>query len=154
MAEAIGLTASIIAVVQIAGTITTICKSFIDGVQDYPKDLRLIYVETSSLVVVIDGLKLLDPKNTADATSITIVLAPDGPVEGCRAALARLEQLLSFESIHSSDAQNEPMTTKRRIKASLASLAWPLKATKAKEILAEVMQHKATISLALAGETL
>ncbi|KAK3989982.1 hypothetical protein QBC44DRAFT_326451 [Cladorrhinum sp. PSN332] len=153
MAEAIGLTASIIAVIQLAGTITSVCKSFIDGVVDYPKDLRVIYIDVSSLVVVLDGLKLLDPTDTADSSSLAVILGPDGPLEGCKDALKRLEGLLSSCSVPT-QVQDGRRTKKQRVQASLASLAWPLKAGTAKKILDEILQHKATIGLALGGESL
>ncbi|KAK4167201.1 hypothetical protein QBC43DRAFT_231228 [Cladorrhinum sp. PSN259] len=151
MAEAIGLTASIIAIVQIAGVITKACKSFIDGVEDYPKDLRRIYVEVSSLVVVFKGLELLDPADRIDSEVLATILGPDGPVQGCQEALKRLEKLLSSNSVQSSDG---PRTKKQRLQVSLAGLAWPLKAGTAKKILEEIMQHKTTINLALGGEVL
>jgi hypothetical protein len=49
MAEVIGLAASIIAVVQLADRITSVCKSLIETVKDYPRDLRLIFVEIGPL---------------------------------------------------------------------------------------------------------
>lgn len=37
---------------------------------------------------------------------------------------------------------------------ALASLAWPLKADKAKRLLDEIMRHKTTIGVALQGQLL
>jgi hypothetical protein len=53
MAEAIALASSIIAVVQLADGIASVCKSLIETVQDYPRDLRLIFIETGSLKVIL-----------------------------------------------------------------------------------------------------
>ncbi|KAK4226576.1 hypothetical protein QBC38DRAFT_456116 [Podospora fimiseda] len=154
MAEAIGLTASIIAVVQLAKAVTSVCKSFIDGVADYPKDLRFIYIEISSLIVVLEGVEsTVRPQDAADAACLSILLNPEGPVQGCMDALGRLEGLVSPGMAHQR-TQNGPKTKKQRVQASLASLAWPLKAGTAKGILDEIIQHKATISLALEGESL
>jgi len=59
MAEVLALAASIAAIVEIANRIASACKSYIDSIQDYPKDLRLIYVETVSLKVVFESLQFL-----------------------------------------------------------------------------------------------
>lgn len=73
----------------------------------------------------------------------------DGPVEACRQTLTELSQLFP-----SSDVDGTPKTRskRRKVNATLAALAWPLKESKARKLLSELGQHKATISLALTTE--
>lgn len=93
MAEAVGLFASIIAVVQLADSIAKICKFYIETIQDYPRDLRLIYVEIGSLKVVFEGLTFLDPDDPADSVMLHAILRSDGPVQHCKKAVEELEKL-------------------------------------------------------------
>jgi len=56
MAEAAALAASVFAVIQLSERIASICKIYIGDIDDYPKDLRLMYVEVGSLKVLFEGL--------------------------------------------------------------------------------------------------
>ncbi len=47
--EALGVAASIIAVVQISVQVINTCTKFIEALGDAPKDLRLILIEVSAL---------------------------------------------------------------------------------------------------------
>ncbi|KAK3386531.1 hypothetical protein B0H63DRAFT_493317 [Podospora didyma] len=86
MAEAIALIGSVIAVVQLADRVAKACKFFIDTAQDYPKDLRLIYVEIGSLKLIYEGLKMLDPNDPSESATLT---ALQEPVRRSWAVLAR-----------------------------------------------------------------
>jgi hypothetical protein len=51
-------------------------------------------------------------------------------------------------------AGSAELKKKRKLIAALATLAWPLKEKKAKKLLEEIAQHKSTISLVLATESM
>ncbi len=151
MAEIIGLAASIIAVVELSGHIASTCKSLIETIQDYPKDLRLIFVETGSLKVLFEGLSFLKEDNPTDSATLQRLWGADGPVAGCKAAMDQLARLLSQ---YPPPVSKDKKAKGRKLHTTLASLAWPLKAERARKLLEEIMRHKSTISVALQGQFL
>jgi hypothetical protein len=151
MAEAIGLAASIIAVVQLADRIASVCKSLIETVHDYPRDLRLIFVETGSLKVIFESLRFLNEDDPADSATLQRLRGSDGPVEGCKTAMDQLDRL--FASLPSPSSKRKG-AKKQKLQTALTSLAWPLKADRARKLLDEIMRHKSTINIALQGQLL
>ncbi len=152
MAEALGLAASIIAVVQLADRIAAVCKFFIETAQDYPRDLRLIYVETGSLKVIFKGLRFLDHENPADWTALKALQGDNEVLERCKNAVTELDRL--FPSLPMKTGSKRKRGKKETLQLVLGSLAWPLKADKAKRLLDEIMQYKSTIGMALQGQLL
>ena len=151
MAEAIALAASIIAVVQLADRIASVCKSLIETVEDYPRDLRLIFVETGSLKVIFESLHFLNEDDPADSATLRRLRGSNGPVEGCKTAMDELNLL--FPSLPLPGSKHRG-TKRQKLQNVLASLAWPRKAEKARRLLDEIMRHKATINIALQGQLL
>jgi len=125
MAEAIALAASIIAVVQLADRIAGVCKSLIETVQDYPRDLRLIFVETGSLKVIFESLRFLNDNDPADSATLQRLRGPDGPIEGCKTAMDQLDKLFPPLPLPSSKRKR---ANTEKLQTVLTSLAWPLKA--------------------------
>ncbi len=152
MAETLALARSIIAVVQLADRIAAVCKFFIESTQDYPRELRLIYVETNSLKVIFEGLSFLDQGNPADWTKLKALQGDNGLLERCKDAVTELDKL--FPSLPLSTASKRKRGKKETLQMVLASLAWPLKADKAKKLMDEIMRYKSTIGVALQGQLL
>ncbi len=117
MAEPLGLVTSVIAVVQLADLIAETCKSYIGTVRDYPRDLRTILVEVSSLGVVFEGLRLLEEDDPGDSAVLECLQRPDGPIEGCKRSLADLEKLFSPAS------PKEIGGKRKRVQLTLKALA-------------------------------
>lgn len=153
MAEAIGLVASIFAVVQLADRITVACKYYLETVDGCPKDLRLIFVELGSLKAIFDGLTFLDKDDPDDSKLLISLQGVDGPIEGCRRAMNELEKQFPTAS-SSSPSSSGIKTKKQKLNATLTSLAWPLKASISRRLMQEIMQHKSTITVALQGQLL
>ena len=151
MAEAIGLAASIIAVLQLADRIASVCKSLIETVQDYPRDLRLIFLETSSLKAIFESLRFLNEHDPADSVTLQMLRGSDGPVEGCKMAMDQLDRLFPSHPLRSSKTKG---AKRQKLQTALAGLAWPLKADRARKLLDEIMRHKSTINVALQGQLL
>ena len=76
----------------------------------------------------------------------------DGPIEGCESSMTALELLFPRDTLHMQGQQGSKK--KRKLTVALATLAWPFKEKKAKKLLEEISQHKSTISLVLATESL
>ena len=94
MAEALAVAASVIAVIQLAERVAIACRFYISGVDDYPKDLRLIYVEVASLKVILEGLSFLDEYDDKEAAVLRALLGDGGPIQGCKKALEELAALV------------------------------------------------------------
>jgi len=150
MAEVVAGVASIVAIIQISDRIIGACRSYFDSFQDYPKDLRLIYVETASIKVVLESLTFLDKDDPEDFATLQALGAHDGPVEACMKTMQELSGLLP----HALPQFSTKKTKKQKLGHALTILAWPMKSERAHKLLNEITQYKSTISLALAGELL
>ncbi len=162
MAEAIGLAASVIAVVQLSGAIAKVCKGYIEGVQDYPNDLRRVLVEVSMLKALFEDLDFLEDCETASSPILSKLDGKDGPIEGCRRILTELCNELPAAEFSSTTTNTvgtqgnslcKPPRKKRRVvQEALDRLAWPLKSNKVQKLLGELAQHKSTITMAFSSE--
>jgi hypothetical protein len=147
MAEAVGLAASIIAVVEICRHIVTLAKNYLNAVQDAPQALQAVLTETSALKNVFESLDCTDSSQSLPPY-IQKLGGPNGPIEGCRRCGAELEKLI--------DA-GVPVTAargkRRKVQETITSLAWPLKESKARKLCDELLQYKNTIVLELSLES-
>ncbi|KAH7145573.1 hypothetical protein B0J13DRAFT_323366 [Dactylonectria estremocensis] len=133
----------VIAFTQIADRVIRACNHCIDAVKDAPKDMQMILGETISLRAIIDSLNSVDLHvNTMNL--VPSLFAPLGPVEACRRCLSQLEGLIPQEQPQRASQGKRIMT--------LAELAWPLKQSKARRVMEEISQHKATLLLAMTGD--
>ena len=60
--DPLSITASVITVIQIAGTISSICKDYITTVKDAPKDLRRVAIEVGSIKSVLEVLEFFSDR--------------------------------------------------------------------------------------------
>jgi hypothetical protein len=150
MAEAIALGASIIAIIQIADRVIGLCKFYIESVHDAPSDLRTLLIETSAMRTILENVQFLVSCNNEPSTMLDGLSGADGPIEGCRRAIAKMEEL--FPSVYAQEPRGSRSKI-QKINASLAALAWPLKENRARKLVEEVIRYKTTISLALTTES-
>lgn len=152
MAEVLAIGGSVIAVVQILDQIIRVCKSYIETVQDFPNDLRTILIETTTLKTTFENLGFLASCDKALSNAASTLTGEDGPIEGCRQAIIELEKLFPSDT---ADAQTVAQPSKRRkLKASLTALAWPLKENRAKKLLDNIARYRANINLVLTAESM
>ncbi|KAI9778079.1 MAG: hypothetical protein M1839_008383 [Geoglossum umbratile] len=143
------IAAGVIAIIQIADRIVSICRGYLTTVEDAPRDLRNIMMEVGSVKSVLEVLESL-AQGQGDDVSLTLetLNSPKGPLEGCREALITLNSLLPAAKCDSADRK------RRKTLLSLQSLAWPFQESNALKALDDVRRHKAAISRALtAGYT-
>ncbi|KAI8629156.1 hypothetical protein F5Y19DRAFT_91780 [Xylariaceae sp. FL1651] len=142
MAEPLSLGASIVAFIELAERVIRTCKYCIETIQNAPQDMQMIFGEVTSLraIFVSLGAANLHPNTVR---SIPTLLGTGGPIESCRLCLSALEQLLPTYDLNISKG--------RRV---LTELAWPLKESKARKLLAEISQHKSTLLLAITGDVI
>ncbi|KAF5709336.1 heterokaryon incompatibility protein het-E-1 [Fusarium globosum] len=139
MADPLAIGASVLAFIGLAERIIRTCKYCIEAVEDAPKDIQMVLGEATSLRAIIDSI------GESSATSLVPNLhEQNGPIKSCHRCLASIEALLP-------DTMIQYKTGKRR-KLTLVDLAWPLKQSKVRKLLAEISHHKATLLLAMSGD--
>jgi hypothetical protein len=149
MAELVAFGASIVAFIHLAGRVIELSKFYLEGLQDCPHDIRVILVEVSSLKAILQTLSYLIGTSSGASQSpglLQQLSGKDGPVEGCREAIASLEKLLPPHS-------RTAVRKRRKLDTVRSQLAWPLKQSHAKKLLDEIMRYKTSISFALTSET-
>jgi hypothetical protein len=151
--EALGIAASIIAVVQISGQVIKLCTKYIEGMHDAPKDLRHILIEISSLKGLFEPLKVLVG---IDEESAELDAQLQAPVAGCLKAVQELDLLIGAPTLdEDEDAEQQEgraSKSKRRKVVNLTlQLAWPLKQNRAKRLLDLLAVYKSTINLLLSS---
>ncbi|KAH7009774.1 hypothetical protein EDB80DRAFT_610302, partial [Ilyonectria destructans] len=143
--DPLSIAASIFAVVQIADRVISLCKFYLELSRDAPSDLRVILIEASALRTILDNIQFLASSGHGPTTLNTLT-GNDGPIEGCRRTLDQLNGLFSSDYLHQTSGNR---SRRRKVKATLTTLAWPFKESSARKLLVEVVQHKTTLNLAL-----
>ena len=149
MAEVIAIGASAIAIIQITDRIVSLCKFYIETVKGAPSDLRAILVETSALKTIFENLQFLAACDDGVSNIASALSGVDGPIEGCLRSVTQLEKLFPSDW---SKITGQGRSKKQKVKATLTALAWPLKESKARKLLDEVMRYKTCINLAITAE--
>ncbi|PNH47467.1 hypothetical protein VD0004_g834 [Verticillium dahliae] len=151
MAEAIGLSASIIAIVDLSAKLASHCKFYVESVQDARADFRKLLIEITSVGNAVDILQfLIDHDPDFESDQLLSLSGESGSIAGCLDALTQLKTMLPPpEDI---DSGNSRLSMKSRMKNIATRLAWPLKKTRAMGLLGDIMKHKATIQLVMIGD--
>ncbi|EMT72196.1 hypothetical protein FOC4_g10004055 [Fusarium odoratissimum] len=149
MAEALGVAASAIAVIQISKEVISLCKFYIEALRsDAPTSLRAVLIEVSTLKSVLEGLEFISKCGTFTPALQNRLAASDGPIEGSRVAMTALEKLFPKQAL-----QNGQNASKRqKVQAAFATLAWPLKQGQVQDLLQQISRHKDDIQLVLTTE--
>ncbi len=134
--------ASVIAVIQIAGTIVNICYEYRSGVRHAPKTITRLIDEVDGLRDVLKKLDLiLEEERTSGFNSFNIsfneITKKGGLLSQCYLDLQGLRKVL------------EP---KHGMRAVGQALQWPLKEKDVSKTLQQIERFKTLLSLALAGE--
>ena len=148
--DPLSFTASLIAVVGLAGTVAKTCKSYIDGIKNHPREIRLIYIEVTSLSSLLDGLNVLREDDYEDAKIIRQLQGNNGPLQGCQETIREISDLLDLSSVSSTSGGRS--TKRRRLMTKLPTLdqlAWPFRKDDAVSLLKRIATHKHTINVAL-----
>lgn len=130
MADVVGLVASIIAVVELAGKAAAASYGYIGGVKRAPEEIKKFYDELNSLANVLATLK---DCVTANPRSIPL-----------QALGASLQECISEMQVL--EAKLKPKIGWRR---KLARYKWPLKVKETGEYTARIERHKTLFTLAL-----
>ncbi|KAK7454943.1 hypothetical protein Landi51_03152 [Colletotrichum acutatum] len=156
MAEILGLTASIIATIQITESVIKICKGLIKDIRDAPSDFRAILIETTSVAAVLQTLEFVIDVEEPDSNLRKALEGSStsgkgsGPIQECHCIIVQLAKLLpaGHNPEESQDSKG------KRFQAVKRSLAWPLDASKAKKLLQDLGRCKDTVSFALTATSM
>ncbi|KAF5989815.1 hypothetical protein FBULB1_581 [Fusarium bulbicola] len=149
MAEALGVVASAIAVIQLSKEVISACQFYIEALRsDAPTSLRTLLIEVSTLKSVLENLEFIAKRETFTPALQNRLAASDGPIEGCKAAMTALEKLFPKQSLQS--GQNA--SKRQKVQATFATLAWPLKQGQVQDLLQQISRHRNGVQLALTTE--
>lgn len=126
---------SVIAVVQIAGSICTLLKDFYQGVRDARGEIETLYKAVRALNIILKELQTLINAKT--------IVEPQDLLKDCRADLVSLENKIG-------PAAGEQKTRLRLKKY----LKWPLKRQEAEKKVETIEHHKSSIVTWLGVENL
>lgn len=135
--DPLSVTASAIAIIQIIGTIISLCDDYRHRVKNAAKEASRIVNELNGLRSVIDSLLLLlddESKKSSQNSALYKLAQSDGRLTTCITELKALEKKL------------EP---KEGWRATKAAILWPLKEPDVKKVLHDIENTKSTVQLAL-----
>ena len=134
--EAIGVVASIIAVIQLSQAVVTLCYAYQAGVKNAPKDMVRIIDEVKSLQSVLEQLvELIENADDATRSSIlNLLCTPDGPINKCMSELEGLREIVAPGS---------------GLKETKRKITWPFKEKEIRRALDTIERQKATVSIVL-----
>lgn len=136
--EAVSFAASIIALIQLTGKLTTISYGYIGGVKRAPKDIADLMLELGSLAKELVALKDYSDKHPNSIVLQRLALN-DGPLRICHDELEVLQSKLEVES---------------GLKGVLGSLKWPIKEKDMQHHISRIERQKSLIVFALTTDTL
>ena len=150
MAEVLGLTAGIIAVLQMTSSVISVYYDYGAAVKGAPWELSRVKAEMESLRSVLQSLEPLAKQAeltspVAESRLPTLGLLID-PLKDCLQEVERLDKKLK------SPSSSDGFGPKR--KALVQALRWPLKEVETNKVLENIGRFKETLDLALnADET-
>lgn len=140
MAEVLGIAASIIAIAQLAGKLTSVSYSYIECLKNATQDLRDLANELASLSSILATLqKNIDTDPGASAT-LQLLGDTDGPLKVCEKVLKELQQKLK--------------PPRKGFAGLIKRAKWPLKKEETMQYVARVERHKSLFIFALTADTL
>lgn len=148
MAEAVALTASIIAILQITSSVISVCYDYTAALQGKSWELSQVKNEMESLQAVLRTLESLARQaqfatlaSVTKLSELALVCKPGGLLEHCRHEIERLDKRLKSPSW--SDGFGP------RRKAFIQALRWPLKEAETRKALENISRFKTTLNLAI-----
>ena len=137
MADPLSITASIITVVQLAGSITSFCLSCREATKAEDGIIQQILDELKGLTDVLGPLARIAKDHDTETKSLGALANPGGSLDECRVLLEALQTEL------------ESVIAAQGVKKLGKILGWPIKEKEVKTLLERLSQRKSTLALAL-----
>jgi hypothetical protein len=147
--DPLSVTASVIAVLQAANTVVSVCYDFRAAIKDYPWALTRITSSINELRFILNRLEQVaneselgfDETNILRLSTLEVLCQDGGAVSNCFEELKMLETKLVPGSWAGKDG------SKRR--ALIQSIGWQFKGKEAEETLQRLERYKSTLNLAI-----
>lgn len=139
MADIIGLTASIIAVIQLTGALSTLTQGYISGVKRATSDRQKLVEELTSLGQVLEHLKVeITPAGCTGTIEKTMMLQGlEVPLRNCRTELQALVTKM------------QPV---KGLRGAWRKLKWPLEEAETMQCIERVERYKTLFHFALTAD--
>jgi hypothetical protein len=132
-------TASVIAVIQLADRVLTLCGKYVSAVKDAKKDIERLSTEVGSLQRVLQRVDLIIGNKTLTLHSPRPVVEElEEVIKGCQTTLLELKSRLDLGK------GNKPNS-----RFWLRALEWPFQSKDVANIIETLDRHKSTLLLAL-----
>lgn len=136
MAEAVGLAASIIAIVELSAKVGKLCVQYSTTAGNAKADVSRLQTRLKDLNICLEAAQRLlhDPKNTALATSRSL----NDSLNACETGLAEVRDRL------------DPGSARKAMRRfGLRALKWPFESKEISTVIANLEHYKQTITLCL-----
>ena len=148
MAEALGLAASIITVLQLTNSVISVCHNYSAAAKGAPWELSQVRAELEGLRRVLQTLEPIaiqaECTNSSIGTklpALSQLLGPTGLLQDC------------YKEIHHLDERLQLLTLVERIgpkrRAIVQALRWPLREAETKKALENIGRFKSTLAVAI-----
>ncbi|KAF4951309.1 hypothetical protein FGADI_7507 [Fusarium gaditjirri] len=136
MAEAVGLAASIIAIVELSAKVGKLCVQYSTAAGNARADISRLQSRLKDLNVCLEAAQRLldDPKNSSLATSRSLI----DSLDACRTELAEIQHKL------------DPGSARKAMRRfGLRALKWPFDSKEISNVVSNLEHYKQTITLCL-----
>ena len=137
MADPLSITASIITVLQLAGSVVSLGLSLKNAAKTDGSVLQQLIDELKGLTNILEPLAQLAEGPSQEAKSIRVLGEPGGALDGCRLVLIKLQNELNA------------VMGAQGVKKLGKILIWPIKEKEVQSLLRQLSERKATLGLAL-----
>ncbi len=137
MADPLSITASIITVLQLAGSVASLCLSYRDATKSKDGVLHQLLDELKGLTNILDPLAKLARDHGWETKSLESLNKPGGALDECKVLLETLQTEL------------ESVVVAQGVKKLGKILVWPIKEKGVQSLLKRLYQRKSTLALAL-----
>jgi len=137
MADPLSITASIITVVQLAGSLASFCLSCNEATKGKDSIIQQILDELKSLTDVLSSLARLTEENGPATHCLRALADAGGALDDCKVLLKTLKTEL------------ESIVAAQGVKKLAKIFTWPIKEKEVKSLLERLTQRKSTLALAL-----
>jgi hypothetical protein len=149
MADPLSIASGIAGLVAIADTIFGRVYSYARAVKGAAKEIEELACEIRNLSGILHGLELVLNELLKDSAEPNLRLHH---INSCRATLLKIRNKLDSPNIIASQHPSLPNAAK--FVSTIQKLKWPFSRSETGDLLAEIERHKATITVALSGDSL
>lgn len=141
MADPLSVSTSIAGLMMLAESVFSRTVRYVKDVKGAPKQIAALSGELGRLYGILVSLNLLALELYVGSQNTTIQI---GHVHACHHTLEKMKALI--------EKHERSLTQDRVMESLMKRMRWPFSLTEAKDLLAEVEGHKATLSLALTAD--